>query len=127
MRQRRRKLQTVDQLNGPSSVQSPLPVFRGSSWEEHVSAWIQACETITEYQWMLGAIVESLRLRFGKEALARFAGEVRRSHSAVYQYAQVYSFYSPKPRKKNGEPIASDYSECVAYSLDWTHFLVAMY
>lgn len=36
-------------------VRNRLPAFEGTTWEEHVSAWLTLDESLQNHLWMLGA------------------------------------------------------------------------
>jgi N6-adenosine-specific RNA methylase IME4 len=93
-----------------------LPVFCGESFEDHISTWATTVDEITERHWRLGAVAESARLKFGRQGVERFAGEIGCAASTVYQYAQAYRFYGDSER-----------SECIKMTLEWSHYLTAMY
>lgn len=90
--------------------QNDLPVFVGETYEDHISAWIQASQEISERHWMLGAIAASLEAKYGEGVIRKFAGEVIIPAKTIYDYAHVYNTF------KN-----SDMSEI----LTWTHHRIA--
>lgn len=93
-------------------VESGLPLFEGTSWEDHVSSWFEISEAVESAQWMRGAIVSSLDTNYGKGAVEKFAGEIMMAARTLWLYRQVHSFYQNCNRLQN---------------LSWKHHLVAMY
>lgn len=91
-------------------VKNELPRFIGESYEDHVSAWIQAVQEVNERQWMLGAIAASMETGYGKGDMRRFAGDVGSELRTVYFCAQVYRLRQKCPRGHN---------------LNWTHYKIA--
>jgi N6-adenosine-specific RNA methylase IME4 len=89
-----------------------LPIFVGSSWDEHVQAWKAVTREIEDRQWMLGAIAESLTRTYGERSVERFALDVGCKAQTVWQYAQVYQRFKNYERSEN---------------LTWSHHLVASY
>ena len=89
-----------------------LPIFVGSSWDEHVQAWKAVTKEIADRQWMLGAIADSLTRTYGERSVERFALDVGCKAQTVWQYAQVYQRFKNYERSEN---------------LSWSHHLVASY
>lgn len=89
-----------------------LPVFVGESYEDHISAWIQAAQEINERHWMLGAIAASLEKKYSEGIIRKFAGEVVVTATTIYDHAKVYRTFEN-----------SDRSEI----LSWTHHKIAAY
>lgn len=100
------------------SRDTQLPLFQGKTWEDHVSGWIQIGDLVDEHQWELGAIAASVDRTFKSSGMKKFAAEVGAKESTVYQYAQVYQFYS-KLSEKSGEPARVG-------TLSFTHHAIAM-
>lgn len=90
--------------------ENELPVFIGTSYEDHISAWIQASQEIDERQWMLGAIAASLETTYGDRIINKFAGEVMQPARTIWQYAQVYNTFEKRERSQ---------------ILSWSHHLIA--
>lgn len=67
-----------------------MPVFRGESYEEHVSSWLEVDTSLQGHYWALGAIAASLKNKYGEDALAKFGSDVRSSRRRLYEYAQTY-------------------------------------
>src|SRR5262249_46922644 len=89
-----------------------LPIFSGSTWDDHVSAWKSISREIEDRQWMLGAIADSLSRNYGESSIERFSREVGSKPQTVWQYAQVYQRFKNYERSEN---------------LSWSHHLVATY
>jgi hypothetical protein len=89
-----------------------LPTFHGETWEDHISAWIQALDGINEYQWQLGAIAASVKSRYGDESIKKFAGDVMMSAATIYEFARVYRTYENSERSE---------------ILTWSHHAAASY
>ena len=70
------------------------PVFRGESYEEHVSTWLEVDRSVQGHYWMLGAVAASLKEKYGEDAFAKFASEVGSSRRRVYEYAETYEAYN---------------------------------
>lgn len=94
------------------SPENGLPLFEGTSWEDHVSGWFETGQMIQDGLWLRGAIASSLDIKYGDESMERFAGEVMVTARSVRQHRQVYRFY------QNGKRFPF---------LSWFHHLVAMY
>lgn len=75
-----------------------LPVFRGESYEEHVSTWVDVDRSMQGHLWMLGAVASSLKGKYGEEALGKFASDVGSSRSRVYEFAQTYDAWEKSDR-----------------------------
>lgn len=83
--------------------QGTLPVFRGSSWEEHVETW-RALEEVTEdAKWKQAAVAASLTARWGEkgQVIARFAHEVGCSSRRVYDYAVTWKAWASRFGKRS--------------------------
>ena len=89
-----------------------LPLFAGTSWEDHVSGWFDAAQMIEDGFWLRGAIAASLDSKYGTGAIEKFAGEVMLTAKTIRQYRQVYLFYQNAHRCAN---------------LSFAHHFVAMY
>lgn len=89
-----------------------LPLFAGTSWEDHVSSWFETAQMIEDGLWLRGAIAASLDTKYGTSAIDKFAGEVMLTGRTLRLYKQVYVFYQNGNRFPN---------------LSWKHHLVAMY
>ena len=89
-----------------------LPVFVGSSWNDHIRAWKAVTKEIEDRQWQLGAIADSVTRTYGEQSIEKFALEVRCKPSTVWQYAQVYQRFKNSERSEN---------------LSWSHHLIASY
>jgi hypothetical protein len=97
-----------------------LPVFHGESWEEHVSAWIQVEEKITDLKWFRGAIVESLDRRYGRQGVKKFAAEVGCKARKLYMYAQTYREYRDEYHRAI-EAKGEDAESATISTLSWSH------
>lgn len=89
-----------------------LPVFVGSSWDDHTRAWRAVTQEIEDRQWLLGAIADSLTRSYGEQSIERFAHEVKCKPQTVWQYAYVYQRFRNYERSEN---------------LSWSHHLIASY
>lgn len=70
--------------------QEGLPVFRGTAWEDHVQAWIDAETAATEIRWMQAAICASVVTKYGEGSVEQFATSVGIHPRRVYEYRAVY-------------------------------------
>lgn len=67
-----------------------FPVFRGSSYEEHVSTWAQVDRSVQGHYWMLGAVAASLVKKYGDDITGKFASDVGASRDRIWRYARTY-------------------------------------
>lgn len=89
-----------------------MPVFTGQTWEEHVSTWHEVFMDGDARKWYLGAILHSVKEKFGKDMLMKFAGDVGLKGSTIYQYLRTHRRFQ----------------ECArAHSLSWSHHRIAAY
>lgn len=88
-----------------------LPIFLGEEYEDHVSAWIQTRGEISDRQWRLGAIVDSLERRYRQGSVEQFAHDVQESVKTLWDYGNVYRRFKNSERPDN---------------LSWTHYRVAL-
>ncbi|MCL6437233.1 MAG: hypothetical protein K6T51_01370 [Rubrobacteraceae bacterium] len=77
-----------------------LPVFRGESWEEHVSAWLEVEESMQNHLWALAAIAASVTTRYGEKAIPKFASEVGYSTRRIYELASTYRAWQYRERSQ---------------------------
>jgi hypothetical protein len=78
-----------------------LPVFRGESWEEHVSAALVVREGLEEHLWAMAAICASVDRRWGQGSMGKFASEVGYSARRVYELAATYLAYQSRERSQS--------------------------
>lgn len=71
-------------------VQDELPVFRGQSYEEHVSTWLEVDRSVQGHYWMLGAVAASMVKRYGDDVAGKFASDVGASRDRIWRYARTY-------------------------------------
>ena len=96
---------------GFATVNGDLPVFTATAWEDHVQAWTDAEQTVTEYRWRQAAIASSLSVHFGEESIVQFAQQVGIHFQRVYEYREAYRLYQKfSARSEN---------------LDFTHYVLA--
>lgn len=74
--------------------------FAGTSWEEHVEAWREIQESVTEHFWALGAIGDSLARNYGDGDIKRFAQEVGLSQKRIYKLVSTYRGWRGKQRSQ---------------------------
>lgn len=67
-----------------------LPVFQGSSFDEHVESWRSVDGSMQGHLWMLAAIAASLVKKYGEDSTGQFASRVGCSASRVRDYAITY-------------------------------------
>lgn len=80
--------------------ESGLPVFKGESWEDHVSQWIQCEEMTWEERWKQAAIAASVTAKWGErmDTMRAFAAEVGMSPVTIRRYAQTHRVFQIYPR-----------------------------
>lgn len=74
----------------PIGIDDGLPVFQGTSFEQHVSTWRTVDESMESHLWMLGAIAASVEKKYGEDATGRFAEEVNKSRQTIRRFASTY-------------------------------------
>lgn len=77
-----------------------LPVFGGSSFEEHVEVWRTVDESMQNHLWTLGAIAHSLEKKHGEDSMGTFASQVGCSKRWVNKLAQTYRTW------EDGNPVS---------------------
>ena len=77
-------------IDGYAQFDTQLPVFTASSWEDHVQAWLDADESISDQQWRQAAVAMSLNTHYGENAVDKFAAEVGTSARSIRLYRQAY-------------------------------------
>ncbi len=104
---------TVTNLNvgGFAVVNGDLPVFTGSSWEDHVQAWTDAEGEVTAGRWKQAAICCSLTTHFGEQSMVQFSQQIGVNFQRVYEYRNAYRLY----QKFSVRP----------ENLDFTHYVLA--
>ncbi len=107
---------TITNLNigGFAVVNGDLPVFIGSSWEDHVQAWTDAELTVTEFRWRQAAIANSLTTHYGEGQVEQFARQIGIHPNRVWEYRTAYRLLLEKHDR-------SGFSD----NLEFTHFLLA--
>ncbi|HWQ34312.1 MAG TPA: hypothetical protein VNQ79_15800 [Blastocatellia bacterium] len=95
------ELAVIRPRNGFIEQPDALPAFTGSSYEDHVSAWIQVRQEIQDRQWRLGAVAASVATRYGDESLKTFAFDVGENVKTLYEYRRVYSAFKNSNRLEN--------------------------
>jgi phage N-6-adenine-methyltransferase len=76
------------------------PVFRGVSYEEHVSTWLEVDSSMQGHLWMLAAIAASLVKKYGEDVTGKFASDVGSSRRRVQEYAQTYQTWKKRDRSR---------------------------
>jgi hypothetical protein len=76
------------------------PVFRGVSYEEHVSTWLEVDSSMQGHLWMLAAIDASLVKRYGEDVTGKFASDVGASRRRVQEYAMTYEEWQKRERSR---------------------------
>lgn len=87
-----------------------LPVFHGTSWEEHVQTWLDLERVVTDQRWRQAAVVASLETHYGDKSLDKFAQDVGVSPKRLYEYRAAYRVYQFSGRPEN---------------LDFYHYVIA--
>lgn len=91
-------------------IDGNLYQFLGESWEEHVQAWINVEQAVTDYRWQQAAIAASVETKYGNGALQKFAQSVGVNQARIYEYRSAYRLYQNSGRPEN---------------LDYTHYVLA--
>ena len=95
---------------GFATVNGDLPVFTATAWEDHVQAWTDAEQTVTEYRWRQAAIANSLTTHYGEGQVEQFAKQIGIHPRRVWEYRAVYQLYQKCDRSQ---------------VLDFTHYILA--
>lgn len=77
-------------IDGYAQFDTQLPVFTAAGWEDHVQAWIDADESISDQQWRQAAVAMSLNTHYGENAVDKFAAEVGVTGRTIRRYRQSY-------------------------------------
>ncbi len=77
-----------------------LPYFRGQSYEEHVSTWVEVDRSVQGHYWMLGAIAASLVKKHGEDVMGKFGSDVGSSRRRIQEYAQTYANWEKRERSR---------------------------
>lgn len=77
-----------------------FPVFRGESYEEHVSTWLDIDRSVQGHYWMLGAVAASLVKKYGEDVAGKFASDVNSSRTRIWEYAATYKAWENYDRSE---------------------------
>ena len=67
-----------------------LPAFTGTSWEDHLQAWIDAEQDVTSARWRQAAVAHSLEVHYGEASVEQFAAQIGIAARRVWEYRTVY-------------------------------------
>lgn len=95
------ELAVIRPRNGFIEKPDALPAFTGSSYEDHISAWIQVRQEIQDRQWRLGAVAASVATRYGEASLKKFAFDTGENVKTLYEYRRVYTAFKNSNRLEN--------------------------
>ena len=107
-------------IDGYAQFDTQLPVFTAASWEDHVQAWIDADESISDHQWRQAAVAMSLNTHYGENAVDKFAAEVGTSARSIREYRQAYRLRREWEDRKQPDQFGAR-----APNLSFTHFRCA--
>lgn len=77
-------------VGGYGRIDGDLPVFTGSTWEDHVQAWIDAEDEVSEGKWKQAAVAASVEVHYGEQSLEEFARQVGCTSRNVRLYRKAY-------------------------------------
>lgn len=92
-----------------------LPVFMGTTFEEHVNAFEGIDKSIDARKWALAAIAASVKTKYNDKTVERFAHEVRHSAAYIYELALTYRKFENSLR---GEILSFTHHKIAAHSKD---------
>jgi hypothetical protein len=93
----------------PDTNQSPvdfkparngLPTFRGTTYEDHITAWREVVGAVELDLWKLGAVAASLVKTHGDSDVVKFGKEVGLSKSRIYEIAKTYKTFQISGRSE---------------------------
>ena len=87
------------------------------TYEDHVVAWHHLDGEEDDLNWIRGAVVASLVVKYGEETIPRYAKDVGRPISTIKLYRQTFKAYQQEDEK----------AKRLAFSgLKWWHYVIAL-
>lgn len=90
-----------------------LPVFLGTTFEEHVEVFEGIDKSIDGRKWALAAIAASVKTKYNEQTVINFAHRVRHSAAYIYELAVTYRKFENSPR---GEILTFTHHKIAAHS-----------
>lgn len=84
---------TDSQISKLAQSRVGMPVFRGTSYQDHLDAWNDVIANVEGDLWKLGAIAASLDRKRGDADVATFAKAVGLSTRRIYEIVQTYNAF----------------------------------
>lgn len=84
----------------------------GDDWEELADAGRMIYEAHERNRWQLGHLASKVTRKYGENSIGKFAVDIHCSPSIMYQYFEVWSFYTDEDR-------------AIFPSLTWSHYRAA--